>query len=244
MGIMAVIMDDTPIITANKPPRPRSWSGVAVGAALGAALAILGAPRLVASLTALDAAAVLYAARDDQPVSPAALTAAAADLKSAAAWAEDGDLTADRGYLLLAAANQTNDEDERARLLTAAEQATAAGLATAPGQPSAWARLAYLRQRRGDGPGAAAALRLSFLSGAVAPALMESRLALATALLPHFNADGLALLERQARLFWVLSPERAAAWAQNPAAADLAARALAGLTDLEVEQFVRFHGPR
>lgn len=248
MGITAAIMDDTPTTTANEPPPRRlprrSWSGLAVGAVLGLGLTVLGAPRLAASLAALDAAAVLPAARGGQPVSSADLTAAAAGLERAAHWVTDGGLTTDRGYLLLAAAEQAQSEDERARLLTAAEQATAAGLALAPGQPSAWARLAYLRWRRGDGPAAAAALRLSFLSGATTPPLMESRLALAVELLAHFDADTRALLERQARLFWVLAPDRAAAWARNPTVADLAARGLAGLSDLEVEQFVRFHGPR
>lgn len=217
---------------------------MAVGAALGAVLAVLGAPRLAASLAALDAAELLPLARGGQPVEPAALTSAAAGLARALAWTPDGGLAADRGYLLLAAAGETEDENQRARLLAEAEQATAAGLALAPGQPNAWARLAHLRWRRGDGAGAAAALRLSFLSGATTPSLMEGRLTLAAELLAHFDADTLALLERQARLFWVLAPEKAAAWAKNPAVAGLAARGLAGLTDLEVEQFVRFHGPR
>lgn len=205
---------------------------------------VLGLPRLVGALRALAAREVVGALLEGETPPPPALEAAALELAAAERWSGAGEYKLDRGLTLLRHALAAADPQQQAELFAAAEEATAAGLATAPGEPGAWARLAWLRQRRGDLGGAVAALRLSWLSGAFVPAIMTSRLEMALALRPAMDAEMLSLLRRQIRLAWVTSPDFIAGLAERPEAAGLMGEALAGLSDQEIARYLELHGAK
>lgn len=212
--------------------------------ALGAALVWLGVPRLIAALETLDARAVIRDARAGHPPPPDRLAAAAADLDAAQRWVEDGETMSDRGFLLVQQARALPPGPERAAVLDRATRATEAGLAAAPAQPSAWARLAWLHVTRGDVVAAIPALRLSLLTGPVAPALMASRLELGLELLSAMDADTRNLLRRQVRLLWIVSPETVAALSRKPDTGGFVLDALNDLSEEDMAAFLRVHGPR
>lgn len=215
-----------------------------VAVALGASLVALGLPRLFAALQSLDARAVLWDARAGHMPPPDRLAAAASDLDAAQRWAADAEAVSDRGFLLIQQAQATPPGPARTALLDGAAAATEAGLAAAPAQPSAWARLAWLRVVRGDRTAAVPALRLSLLTGPVAPTLMASRLQLGLDLLPLVDPDTRALLRRQVRLLWIVSPDTVAAMAQDTTTGGFVRNALDELSDGDMAAFLRVHGPK
>lgn len=248
---MASIMDATETTTANDavvrpaaPPHggPRRIGPALVAVALGAGLAGLGLPQLVAALRTTDARAVLWEARSGPMPAPDRLAAAAADLDAAQWWVTDGEALGDRGFLLLQQAQAAPPGPRRSALLDQAMAATAAGLAAAPAQPSLWARLAWLHTVHGDRASALPALRMSLLTGPVAPALMASRLELGLSLMPVMDPDTRALLRRQVRLLWVVSPDRVAALAQKAPTGGFIRDALDDLSDEDMAAFLRVHG--
>lgn len=217
-------------------------SAAVVALLLGVALLGLGVPRLIAAGLSQEARAVLWDLEEGKdPPKPQRLAFAAADLAAAAGWVVEGQGLLDRSLLLLRQAESLSAGGERQRLLDDAEAVAASALALAPGQPSAWARLARLRLGRGDGTGAAAALRLSLLSGAVVPALMTWRLELGLRLRPYLDADTRALLDRQIRLTWILQPDHIARLATRPAEAAQVRHALDALSQQEVQHYLRLH---
>lgn len=210
--------------------------------ALGVLLLGLGVPRLIASFMALDARAVLGSVRSGEAVAPGEMAAGATGIVDAARWARDGELESGRGFLLLVQAERVPPGVERERLYADAETALAAALAEAPGQPTPWLHLAWLRERRGDAAGAVAALRLSMLSGAVVPEMMAIRLDLGLRLLPAMDAETAGLLNRQIRLSWVIAPELIAALSNRPGLGDLVRNALDGIGEQEMAHYLRLHG--
>jgi SAM-dependent methyltransferase len=88
-------------------------------------------------------------------------------------------------------------------------------LRISPAQPAAWLQLASLRDIAGDRVGAAAALRLSILSGPFVPELMASRLMLAGRLLDDLGPETLPLAYRQVRLVQAHLPEQYASLSQH-----------------------------
>lgn len=254
---MASIMDATETTTANDaandatgrlsargPAGPRRLGPALVAVALGAGLVGLGLPRLVSALLTIDARAVLWEARSGGALPTERLASAAADLDAAQRWVSDGEVLSDRGFLLVRQAQATPPGPERAALLDQAAAATAAGLAAAPAQPSAWARLAWLHMVRGDRASAVPALRMSLLTGPVAPALMASRLDLGLSLLPVLDADTHTLLRRQIRLVWVVAPDTIATMAQNKETGGFVRDALNDLSEEDMAAFLRVHGPK
>ncbi|HLN24482.1 MAG TPA: hypothetical protein VK558_10895 [Patescibacteria group bacterium] len=238
-------MADTKNTTSPKRDegRQKSHAGVAlVGAALGLSILALAVPRLTSAVIALDSREVLSSLRDGQPIDAARQSAALADLERASAWVADGELALDRGYLLMQQADAAADVQTRAALRRQAIAATAAGLALSPSQPSAWARLAALRAAENDRQGAADALRLSMLTGAVAPALMASRLNLGLSLLPELDRDTTEQLRRQVRLTWAISPDIVGEMAQRPATGRFVVEALNTMSDSDVDRYVQLHG--
>lgn len=211
---------------------------------LGALLLGLGLPRLIASVMTLDARAVLGSVRSGEAVTPGELAAAATDIADAARWSRDGELESGRGFLLMVLADRVPPGAEQDRLYADAETAIAGALAVAPGQPTPWMHLAWLRERRGDAAGAGAALRLSMLSGAVVPELMTFRLELGLRLLPAMDTETIGLVNRQIRLTWVIAPEFVAALSSRPGLGDLVRNALDGIGEQEMAHYLRLHGSR
>jgi len=165
--------------------------------ALSLLLLALGLPRLAGGLMALPGSATLWAMHEGEAVPPEAMASAAEGLARSARWSGNGLSDIESGYALMMLGAY---EESRA--------ATLRGLAAAPGNPNGWARLSWLRLKRGDRAGAASALRLSLLSGAVTPDLMESRLQLGLQLFPSLDPDTTALLQRQFRLLSALNARR------------------------------------
>jgi hypothetical protein len=247
MAITDIIMAATGNTTVSSKPAAGAAAPSYAGAAvIGLALAVvcggLAAPRLAAAVAAAGAGDTLWAVHGGRTVATDDLAAGAANLAAARRWVVNGETEADRGLLLLRLAMAAEPGAERQLLLEEAEAATIAGLTAAPGQPGAWARLAWLRDRRGDAGGAAAALRLSWLSGSVAPEMMASRLDLGLRLAPAMDSETMSLLYRQIRLTWVTTPDVVARLAALTEVGAIVQAALADLSESDVAGYLLRHG--
>lgn len=96
-----------------------------------------------------------------------------------------------------------------AGLAAETEAAAERGLALAPAQPSAWARLALLRLNRGDHDGARAALTLSWRTGPEIRGLAWLRSTLALFHWEGLDADGRRAAGRDLRRLWRQRPSAA-----------------------------------
>ncbi|WP_313412067.1 hypothetical protein [Rhodospirillum rubrum] len=213
-------------------------------AGLAVALILIGLalPRCLAAWNDRAGASVLWDLRAGKPAPESEVLAAAGQsLVASASRLPRGEALADGGYLLARAAESAADPARRLALSRSALAATERGLALAPANASAWARLAVLRVGAGDREGAAAALRLSFLAGPVVPALTASRLDLAFALLPALDGETRALLDRQIRITWILEPARIARLAEDRRLGFLIGRALDGVSEEDMILYRRAH---
>src|SRR6266511_422155 len=106
-------------------------------------LLTLGIPRTVGVILSARAEPVLRKLQDHQPVQSDELMALAGAQEAGRFWLADGRLRTDLGlaYLLLAEKLPRTDPNVNAYLQRAID-ALAAGLARAPANPYAWARLA------------------------------------------------------------------------------------------------------
>lgn len=233
--------------TADKGPErnakndaPAAW----LAAAVGVVLLVLAAPRLAGETWVADARTTLNGVLDTRAgnteVPDAAdLAQAASRISQAGALTGDARLVADRGILLLRRADAEPPGPQRDQLLADALAATERGLAKGPGQPYAWARLAYLRAIAGDRRSAGDALRLSMLTGAVAPQLMPSRLRLGLSLLPDLDKEERDLLARQVRLLFIMRPEQLEGVATTDAIRAFIDEALAAMTEADIANYIR-----
>jgi hypothetical protein len=229
--------NDRPETQGSSSPQPAStWEVAVVAGLIGVLLVALGVPRLIAAVQALEARGVVWDLYTDARVSPGELAHASAALAAAEAWTRDGERDGERSLLLLHQAVVAPAEAAPA-LWDAAEAAAVSALSVAPGQPSVWARLADLRERRGDREGAVRALRMSMLSGSFVPALMVPRIEQGLRLLPALDHETLDLLKRQIRLTWVAHPEFVVTLSARPVAGPLVREALAELSESELKQF-------
>lgn len=247
MATTGIIMADIVNIMVNnsattiRPPQNRR--AAFLGAAVAVSLLSFGLPRLIGAGLSLEARGTLWNAYDNVAIADKTLTAAIDGLVSARRWSDDGTMDIQRGLLLTLKANRYPPGSERDQLYQEASRATEAGLTRAPGDPSAWYRLAQLRRLTGNDDGAVAALRLSFLAGAMVPELMAPRLELAFSLLSHIDAEAMPLLTRQIRLTWVVAPDFVSNLSGQGHAA-LIQEALAFLGQEEMEQYLHLHHPR
>lgn len=177
-------------------------------AGAGVVLLLAGLPLTLAGMTGDLARDVLRRSYDGQSIPVADLQVAARLLSLSVAAGGGAQAAGDLSRILMLEAVALDvDDPRRPELLVKAEDLVGESLADAPGQPSLWLRLATLRYWRGDRSGAAAALNLSVMSGAVAPALMTSRLEIGLALRDVMDDDDLALLRRQVILTAELDPD-------------------------------------
>lgn len=181
--------------------RQKSQLGViVVVACLGISLIGLAAPRFVASLLVLASPPVGEVGADGRYDT------------SALDWAqllvnETASASLRAQAFHAAVARVGGGDSGRAEALGRAMTATEELLRISPAQPAAWLQLASLREMAGDRAGAAAALRLSILSGPFIPELMASRLMLAGRLLDDLGPETLPLAYRQVRLVQAHLPE-------------------------------------
>lgn len=238
---MGNIMDAT--VTIMGSDRPGSdWGAALVAGLMGCLLLALGVPRLVAAVQSLDARSVVWSVYAGVKVPSETLGQAVTGLVTADAWVRDGERAGDISLLLVHQALLAATPAEQAPLWEAAEAAAVSALSVAPGQPGVWARLAEVRERRGNREGAVAALRMSMLSGSFVPALMVPRIEQGLRLLPALDRDTRELLKRQLRLTWVANPAFVVAISARPDGGPLVREALAELNDSELKQFQRVHG--
>lgn len=196
---------------AGKVPKERQKSqlvAIFVATGLGITLISLAAPRFVASLLVLASPPVADAAEAGQYDT------------SALDWAQSlvnettsAGMRAQAFHTTLARSRVT--DIGRSEALGRAMTATEELLRISPAQPAAWLQLASLRDIAGDRVGAAAALRLSILSGPFVPELMASRLMLAGRLLDDLGPETLPLAYRQVRLVQAHLPEHYASLSQH-----------------------------
>jgi len=212
------------------------------GAALGALLLTMGIPRLVAGFHALSARDVVWAVESGGTVDAQALSDAVDALSAADRWDPSAERRAEMAFLMARLAEANPAGPEREALYARATATVEAAVAAGPVQPHAWTMLAVLRERAGNPAGAAEALRLSMLSGAVAPSMMVWRLETGLRLLPYMDEDTVSLLRRQVRLAWVLMPDRLAQVKAEGAAGALVRGALDELSEDDVADYLRLHG--
>lgn len=198
--------------------KPRRTTAL-VGLGLGLALLSGGGPALLAALAARDADPALNQFYAGNILAAPDRDAAIAALNQADFWQRD----ARRAII-------------RAFLTGGPAEALQSALAGAPGEPSAWFLLARQRLERNDRGGAAAALRLSLLAGAMVPPLMVPRLDMIIALQTDLPPDIASMLARQVRLTWVIAPEAVLIRLNTPGAAELIIPALADLSLTERRQ--------
>jgi hypothetical protein len=170
----------------------------------GAALIALAVPRLLASLVTLEARALLPSVpAADGTLNAITLSAAIADTGQALSILDDGDLRIDLASLQQRTRQfSTLPPVPPETVIRNLEQ----GLALVPAHPKGWALLAEARLNRGDRAGAADALRLSWLTGPVAPDIMLPRLELAMRMRDDFDDSLKAALVRQMQLSWQVDP--------------------------------------
>src|SRR5512132_3207723 len=178
---------------------------VAVPVALAAiVLLVLGIPRTIGVILSASADPVLRKLQDHQPVQPDELMTLAGAQEAGRFWLADGRLRTDLGlaYLLLAEKLPRTDPNANAYLQRAID-ALAAGLARAPANPYAWARLAYAEAlSQGWSPLAVSSLRLALITAPYEPRLLWSRLRMTFLAWHYMSSEDLEIVLRQVRAAW------------------------------------------
>lgn len=204
---MTNIKATTPTETAKPPaagPGPRRW-GALLPMALGICLLVSGLPRLVSALTMLPGAPVLDALQAERPVSDEELDGLARRWSIARQFSSSGRIAAELAAAKLAAAERlpSRAQSNRRGLVEEAATLLEEGLAAAPANSFAWARLAYARSLKdGFGPGAVDAWRLSVLTAPADRRLALWRTRFGIALVSRLIEDDQALLDGQIRFAW------------------------------------------
>jgi hypothetical protein len=182
---------------------------IGIAAILGVLMLYAAVPRTVAAVLMMPGDRPLQLLQNGRQPTTAEIEPIVSSRTAAAGWIDQGRLWTDRSLARLALAEQTAKDDiPDAALLQDAARDLDTGLALAPVNPHAWARLAYVRfllKGPNAGAGAASALRLSFLTGPYEPDMTFPRLRLALAVWSNFSTEERDLARRQIRFAWVLS---------------------------------------
>ncbi|MGE5601183.1 MAG: hypothetical protein ACM3X2_06630 [Pseudomonadota bacterium] len=171
-------------------------------------LLVLGVPRTVGVMLSARAAPVLRKLQEHQPVQADELMTLAGAQEAGRFWLADGRLRTDLGlaYLLLAEKLPRTDPNANAYLQRAID-ALAAGLARAPANPYAWARLAYAEAlSKGWSPLAVSSLRMSLITAPYEPRLLWSRLRMSLLAWPEMSNEDRQLIYQQIRHAWQADP--------------------------------------
>ena len=186
----------------------RRWVALPVALA-AAALVVLSIPRTMGVIVSFQAEPTLRKLQDQQPVQIADLATLADAQKAGSFWLGDGRVRTDLGlaYLLLAEM-LPHDDPQADRYLTQAVDALKSGLARAPANPYAWARLAYAEALAAEGwsAPAVAALRLALVTAPYEPRLLWSRLRMSFLAWPQMSSEDRELVFRQIRYAWLANP--------------------------------------
>lgn len=210
-------------------PRWRRLPAALIALVAGLALLTLAVPRTIASVVMLPGDPILNAVQGGGEVSEPELKVLMDSRQAALAWIDSGRLWTDLGLARLRLARKAGFRGVEGRgLLDDAFSSLRHGLALAPANPFAWARLGYVRLlRHGRSQAAAEALKMSILTGSHLPRLMFSRLRLSLMMWRYFDGEGRDLVKGQVRLAWKASPQKLVRLARRRKAEKIARRALA-----------------
>jgi hypothetical protein len=173
----------------------------AVTAIVALLLIVLAVPRTIAALLTMPSASVLRSLQNQEPVGIDDLETVVRAQRRGLALVGDGRLATDLGLaeLLIAERLPADDAGVAARFGNATS-ALRDGLALAPGNPYAWARLAYAEARQqGWTPLALSSLRLALLTSPYDPRLLWSRLRLGFLAWPYMTPDDRDIVLQQIR---------------------------------------------
>lgn len=180
-------------------------------------LLLIAVPRMLVSVVTVPSAVVLRELQNQEPVTFEELETVVRSQRRGLMFVNDGRLHTDLGLaeLLMAERLSTDDADVN-RHLENAVRALKDGLAAAPGNPYAWARLAYAEARlRGWTPVALSSLRLALLTAAFEPRLLWSRLRLGFLAWPHMTLEDHEIMFQQIRTAWEENPTELARLARD-----------------------------
>jgi hypothetical protein len=171
-----------------------------------AALVLLAVavPRTVGVILSARSEPVLRKLQDQQPVQIYELKTLADAQETGQFWLADGRLRTDLGlaYLLLAEKLPRGDPNAGAYLQQAIE-ALEAGLARAPANPYAWARLTYAEAlAKGWSRLAVSSLRLALITAPHEPRLLWSRLRMVFLAWPDMSTEDREIVLQQVRFAW------------------------------------------
>jgi len=175
---------------------------------VAAVILYLAIPRTIAAFILYPETAMLRQIQKGYPVDAFGMGGLVRSRRAAMAWVDDGRIRTDLALAELLMAEAKGDGSRRdPALVAAAIVAASEGLARAPLNPHAWARLAYARYLR-DGltRGVATDLKMSIFTGPHEPRLVFSRLALSLRDWRNFSRTDRDLLLRQVRFAWDVSP--------------------------------------
>ena len=185
---------------------------------LGAALLVLGLPRLVSALTMLPAEGVLDAVQAGRSVGEDDLGRFEGRWSLARQFSASGRIATDLAAARLAQSERLpkGSEAERRRLVEESVDLLEEGLAKTPANSFAWARLAYALSLR-DGPDVPAvdAWRMSVLTAPADRRLVLWRARMGIALLSRLREGDHDLLDRQIRFAWYADGKGLARYAKE-----------------------------
>jgi hypothetical protein len=171
-------------------------------------LLILGIPRTLGVIASARSEPVLRKLQEHQPVQSDELMTLVDAQEAGRFWLADGRLRTDLGlaYLLLGERLPRTDPNANAYLQRAIDALTA-GLARAPADPVAWARLAYAQAlSKGWSPLAVSSLRMSLITAPYEPRLLWSRLRMSFLAWPELSRGDRELVFQQIRHAWQADP--------------------------------------
>jgi hypothetical protein len=191
---------------------PRRLVAAGLGGLLGIGLLVLAVPRTIATLATIPSSVVLARLQNQQPVGTGDLETVVRAQRRGLAFVDDGRMATDLGLAELLLAERLADDDPAVPGRLASAIATLRqGLAAAPGNPYAWARLAYAEARlHGWTPLALSSLRLALLTASYEPRLLWSRLRLSFLAWPYMPPSDQDLVGQQIRLAWQEDPAKLA----------------------------------
>ena len=218
-------------LTETAPRGGGQWSRHAVAfLALvgGAALLTSAVPRTIAAFSMLPGDPVLEAIQWGEQVRVSDLELLTSSREAGLAWIESGRGWTDLGLAQLRLVRNAGTwTAEGQRLLDQSASSLRHGLALAPANPFAWARLAYVELVRGGPSNAVAeALKMSIATGTQEPHLMFSRLNLCLRVWREFDEEGRALVAQQIRFADNMSRTRLARLTKKWNASQVVADAL------------------
>jgi hypothetical protein len=210
----------------------------AIALVIAVPLVIFAVPQLIADIASARGSDVLTRLQNQETVSAADLDTLIRATERARAWVDNGRFATDLGLAkLLVAERRTATEAEAREELEAAIAVLRDGLTKAPGNPYAWARLAYAEARLdGFTPAALSALRLALLTATNEPRLLWPRLSLSLRAWPHMTDTDRSIVTNQIRIAWGEKPEELARLAVELQQESLVRGAL-GRNRADIEKF-------